>query len=444
MFPAGAKNVGDIDYVAGWYMKAAEYIGDYPVRAAFVSTNSICQGAQVANIWYPITQLGFHINFAHDTFRWGNKASDQAHVFCVIVGFSKQDDPVSLFHYSRPDAEPELQYPSRLNPYLADAKDVLVWDRSTPLSDVPKIGIGNKPIDGGNYLFTPQEKEEFIRAEPYAERFFHPWIGSREFIQGVERWVLWLGEATPEDFRHMPLAKERVQAVRALRTSSKSAPTRKIAHTPTRFLVENFPSGQSIVIPEVSSERRRYIPLGMIDPETFASNLVRLIPNACLFHFGVLQSQFHNAWMRRVGGRLKGDFRYSGGVVYNNFVWPEASEESKELIAQRAQAVLDARAQYPDSTLADLYDPDNDFLYPALTHGHAKLDKAVEQAYGVDFSQLDEAEREQEIVTHLFKLYSKKIEQLEGNSQRSVLTPPAPSPSQPWRTPAAHEHNRVV
>lgn len=280
VFPAGTKNVGNIDYVAGWYIKAAEYMGDYPVRAAFVSTNSICQGEQVANIWYPITQRGCRINFAHDTFRWGNEASDQAHVFCVIVGFSKQDDPVRLYHYASPDSETELQNPSRLNPYLADAADVFVWNRSKPICDVPKMGIGNKPIDGGYYLFTPEEKRDFISSEPYSEKFFHRWVGSREFIQGVERWVLWLGEATAADFKNMPMARERVKKVEEARLSSKSVPTQKLAARPTRFHVENMPEGNSIVIPKVSSERRHCVPLGMIGPEIFASDLVFLIPNA--------------------------------------------------------------------------------------------------------------------------------------------------------------------
>lgn len=409
VFPKGTKNVGNIDYVAGWYIKAAEYMGDFPVRTAFVSTNSICQGEQVANVWYPITCQGFRINFAHDTFRWGNEAAQQAHVFCVIVGFSKQNDPVRLYHHPGPDAEAHLQLPGRLNPYLADAPDAFVWNRSKALCAIPAIGIGNQPIDGGHYLFTPEEKNDFIKAEPYSESFFHPWIGAREFLQGSERWVLWLGNATPADFKRMPLARERVLAVRDFRLSSKRISTLKLAESPTRFQVEKMPKGNSIVVPKVSSERRSYIPLGLIEPEIFASDLVFLISNATLYHFGVLHSQFHNAWMRTVGGRLKSDYRYSGGVVYNNFIWPQPDATMKNSIERCAQSVLDARAQYPDSTLADMYDPDNAFLYPALTKAHAGLDTAVERAYGVDFSDRDDDTREQAIVSHLFKLYGEVI-----------------------------------
>lgn len=405
VFPAGTKNVGNIDYVAGWFMRAAQFMGDNPIRTAFVATNSICQGEQVANIWYPITKLGFHINFAHDTFRWVNEASDQAHVFCVIVGFSKQDDQVRLYHYEGPDAGPEVQLPSRLNPYLVDAPDAFIWNRSKPISNVPLIGIGNKPIDGGHYLFTEDEKAQFLQQEPNAEPFFHPWIGAVEFLQGKKRWVLWLGEVTGSELRSMPLSRERIQRVKEFRETSKSASTRKLAEKPHRFHVENFPTGYSIIVPEVSSERRKYIPLGFIGPEIICSNLVKLIPNASLFEFGVLHSQFHNSWMRAVAGRLENRYRYSGGVVYNNFVFPEADEKTRMDVEKRAHAVLDARELYPDATLADLYDPSNEFLYPDLMEAHRELDKAVEIAYGVNFGGADRA-----IVEHLFKLHNSRIE----------------------------------
>lgn len=312
----GARNVGNIDYVAGWYMKAAQYMGDHPVRAGFVSTNSVCQGEQVANVWSPIYDLGVRIDFAHDTFRWTTDASGGASVYVVIVGFSKLGGPKRLFHYPRVDAEPEESSPARLNAYLKDAPDVFVWSRSRPLSDVPAMGIGNKPIDGGQYLFTPAEKADFLAQEPAAERFFHRWYGSQEFIRGIERWVLWLGEATPTELASMPLVMDRVRAVRDLRAASTSAPTRKLAERPTRFHVENMPDGESLLIPEVSSERRKYIPIGYLADGDLASNLVRLMPGASRYHFGVLQSRVHNAWMRMVAGRLKSDYRYSVDVVY--------------------------------------------------------------------------------------------------------------------------------
>lgn len=398
-----AKNSGNVDYVAGWYVKASEYIGDYPIRCAFVSTNSICQGEQVANIWKPMFDLGIRIDFAHDTFRWNSEATDEAHVFCVIVGFSKVGGEKKLFHHQNPDADAIQRRVGNLNAYLADAPNTFIWNRSKPLCDVPVIGIGNKPIDGGNYLFTTEECAEFLKSEPDAKPFFHPWLGSQEFINGKPRWVLWLGEASPSQLQHLPHCLERVKAVREFRMSSRSVPTQKLAEKPTRFHVENMPKGHSILIPKVSSERRRYIPMGFIGPETLCSDLVFLIPNAALYHFGVLQSQFHNAWMRVVCGRLKSDYRYSGGIVYNNFVWPEPTESQRSNIELCAQEVLNARKYYEGSTLANMYDPDNEFLYPKLFSAHKALDNAVEAAYGVGFNG-----DEEKIVSHLFRLYDEK------------------------------------
>ncbi|WP_246955346.1 DNA methyltransferase [Brachybacterium sp. Marseille-Q7125] len=400
----GARNSGNVDYVSGWFMKAAQYMGDHPIRAAFVSTNSIAQGEQVANVWSPIYDLGVRIDFAHDTFRWVSDAAGQAAVFVVIVGFSKLGGPKRLYHYVTVDAEPELEHPAQLNAYLKDAPDVFVWNRSKPLSDVPEIGIGNKPIDGGNYLFAPEEKVNFLALEPGAEKFFKRWYGSQEFIRGVERWVLWVGEATPAELAKLPETVKRIQAVRDFRAKSKSAPTRAIASKPMRFHVENLPTSESILIPKVSSERRRYIPLGKLDEDTLASDLVFLVPDASMYHFGVLHSRAHNAWMRTVAGRLKSDYRYSGGVVYNNFVWPDATEDQQAEIGEFAQAVLDARAKYPDSTIAQMYDPDRDFMFPELTAAHAALDTAVDAAYG-----LEPGLEEKDIVAHLFELYSAAV-----------------------------------
>ena len=395
----GSRNSGNVDYVAGWYMKAAEYMGGYPIRAAFVSTNSICQGEQVANVWKPIYDLGVRIDFAHDTFRWRNEATEQAHVFVVIVGFSKQGGTKTLFHHTTPDATEEITNPININAYLLNAPDVFVWNRKTPLCDVPEIGIGNKPIDGGNYLFNEDEKEAFLSTEPKAAPYFHKWLGSKEFLNNQSRYVLWLGDLSEEELIELPQCRERIENVRQLRLASKSVPTQKIANTPARFHVENMPEGTSVLIPEVSSERRRYIPMGFIGPETFCSNLVRLIPNASIYHYGVLQSQFHNAWMRTVAGRLKSDYRYSGGVVYNNFVWPNPTPKQRETIEACAQAILDTRDNYPDKSLAILYDPDK---MPAdLLAAHKALDAAVEAAYGVNFDG-----DEEKIVTHLFKLFA--------------------------------------
>ena len=395
----GARNSGNVDYVGGWYMKAAEYMDDWPIRATFVSTNSICQGEQVANLWSPIFDLGFHIDYAYDTFRWRNEANDQAHVFVVIVGFSKAKRSRVLYHHVQPDCRPSILHPSNINAYLIDAPNVFIWNRSKPICAVPKIGIGNKPIDGGNYLFSKEEMESFLEQEPKAARYFHPWLGSQEFINGKPRYVLWLGSTSDDELRDLPLCRARIEAVRTFRLNSTSAPTRKLAQTPKRFHVENMPADSSVLIPKVSSERRDYLPMGFIDSATFCSDLVFLIPDASLYHFGILQSQFHNAWMRVVAGRLKSDYRYSGGIVYNNYLWPDPSDEQRRAVEEAAQAVLDIRSCYPDATLADLYDPDK--MPQDLLSAHKVLDVAVEASYGMDF-QGDE----EKIVAHLFNLYS--------------------------------------
>lgn len=266
------------------------------------------------------------------------------------------------------------------------------------------MGIGNKPIDGGQYLFTRDEKADFLALEPAAERFFHRWYGSQEFIRGIERWVLWLGDATAAELSSMPLVMDRVRAVRDLRAASTSAQTRKLAERPTRFHVENMPEGESLLIPEVSSERRKYIPIGYLAEGDLASNLVRLMPGASRYHFGVLQSRAHNAWMRMVAGRLKSDYRYSVDVVYNTFVWPEVSAEQRAEIERRGQAVLDERAHHPEATIAQMYEAKNDFLFPDLRAAHQALDEAVERAYGLE-AGLDEAD----LVAHLFKLYGAAV-----------------------------------
>lgn len=403
----GAKNAGNIDYCGAWYMKAARFTQGKRTRCALVSTNSICQGEQVANLWKPLHDLGIHIDFAHNTFRWDNEAADKAHVFCVIVGFSRESGTKTLFYHAAPDSDEEQIPTARINAYLKDAPDVFIYSRSKPICDVPEMGIGNKPIDGGFYLFTDEEKDDFLKKEPKAEGFFHPWLGSKEFIHGYHRWCLWLGEATFSDLKQLPECRKRVEQVREYRLASKSAGTRKIADKPTRFHVENMPEGSSIIIPEVSSSRRKRVPMGFVGPEIFCSNKVRLIPNASLYHYGILQSQFHNAWVRVVTGRLKDDYQYSAGIDYNNFVWPEPTESQREEVERCAQAVLDARDAQEGATLADMYDPKNETFFPELMAAHKALDAAVEAAYGVDFGG-----DEEKIVAHLFNLYAKKVGEL--------------------------------
>lgn len=403
----GAKNAGNIDYCGAWYMKAARFTQGKRTRCALVSTNSICQGEQVANLWKPLHDLGIHIDFAHNTFRWDNEAADKAHVFCVIVGFSRENCEKRLYVHDTPDAAEVKKAAKSINAYLSDAPDAFIWNRNKPICDVPKIGIGNKPIDGGFYLFADEEKTDFLNKEPGAESYFHRWIGSREFLHGESRWCLYLGDATFAELKELPRCRERIEAVREYRLASKSAPTRKLADRPAHFHVENMPKGNSIVVPKVSSERRRYIPMGFVGPETLCSDLVFLIPNASLYHFGVLQSQFHNAWMRTVAGRLKSDYRYSGGIVYNNFVWPEPTESQREEVERCARAVLDARDAQEGATLADMYDPKNETFFPELMTAHKALDAAVEAAYGVDGGG-----DEEKIVAHLFNLYAKKVGEL--------------------------------
>ena len=370
------KNAGNLDYVACWYKKATDLMKGTTIRTALVSTNSVSQGEQVANLWKPLFEEGVHIDFAHRTFRWDSEATLKAHVHCVIIGFSiaPSTKAKALFYGDRE------QVVSSINAYLVEADNVFVESRNKPLCSVPEIGIGNKPIDGGNYLFTEEEKNEFIAKEPLSEKWFRPWIGSQEFINRYYRYCLWLGDCPPNELRKMPECMKRVQAVKEYRMSSPSAGTRKLADKPTRFHVENMPDGTSILIPETSSENRRYIPMGFVSPDILCSNAVRLIPNADLYHFGVLTSNVHMAWTRTVCGRLKSDYRYSKDIVYNNFPWPNPTEEQKTKIEQTAQAILDARALYPDCSLADLYDELT--MPPELRRAHQANDKAVMQAYG--------------------------------------------------------------
>lgn len=398
-----SRNAGNIDYCGAWHMKAARYTEGTHARCAFVSTNSICQGEQVANIWKPLCDTGVHIDFAHNTFRWDNEAVDKANVFCVIVGFSREKCEKKLFYHATPDSGEKQIAMRRINAYLKDAPDVFIYPRKKPICQVPEMGIGNKPIDGGFYLFTEEEKQEFVRKEPGAEPYFHRWVGAKEFINGIRRWCLWLGDASFAELKELPCCRERVQAVRDYRLSSSSAPTRNLAEKPTRFHVENMPKNTSVLVPQTSSQRRKYIPMGFLAPGVLCSNAVRIIPDGSLYEYGVLQSKFHNAWMRCVTGRMKDDYQYATSVVYNCFVWPEPTDEQRRKVEQCAQSVLDARDMQEGATLADMYDPENEAFFPELLAAHKALDAAVEAAYGVDFGG-----DEEKIVAHLFKLYAEK------------------------------------
>ena len=401
IFGSNWKNVGNMDYVCCWYKKAAEIMKMNPqTRSAFVSTNSVCQGEQVANLWERLFNDGIRFNFAHRTFRWDSEASLKAHVHCVIVGFSYiQVKPCYIY-----DGERKIEA-ENINAYITDAPDVFVGSRQHPFFSVPEIGIGNKPIDGGNYLFTKEQIDDFISHEPLSAQYFKPWYGSEEFIHQKPRYCLWLGECTPAELRQMPHCLKRVEAVREMRLASKSPGTQKLADRPTRFHVENMPKGNYIIIPSVSSEKRRYVPMGFMSPDVLASNLVLLVPDATLYHFGILESNVHMAWMRAVCGRLKSDYRYSKDVVYNNFPWPSPTDVQKAKIEQTAQRILDARALYPDSSLADLYD---ELTMPIeLRKAHQDNDRAVMEAYGFPVKS---SFTESRCVAELFKLYKQLTE----------------------------------
>jgi len=396
------KNAGLLDYVAAWYVKAARMIKGENIRCAFVSTNSLTQGEQVGVLWSWMLEQSMKIFFAHRTFQWNNEARGKAAVHCVIIGFSASEiSPKWLFEYENIKGQPHKIKAQNINPYLVDAPNVVLVNRSKPICAVPSIGIGNKPIDDGNYLFTTDEKADFLKKEPQAENYFRRWLGAHEFLNGYERWCLWLGECSPNELKMMPEALRRIDAVKKFRLTSRSAPTQKLANTPTRFHVENMPDGDFMVIPEVSSERRIYIPIGFLSSEIFASNKLRILANTNLYHYGVLCSIMHMAWVRYTTGRLKSDYQYSVNLVYNNFPWPEnPTEKQKQAIESAAQGVLDARAEFPGSSLADLYDPLT--MPPVLLKAHQKLDKAVDAAYGkTNFKT--EAER----VAFLFELYQK-------------------------------------
>ncbi|WP_006787745.1 DNA methyltransferase [Thiorhodospira sibirica] len=379
---AGNKSSGLLDFVSGWYVKATQFMQHNPViETAFVSTNSITQGEQVGALWPGLLAKGVHINFAHRTFQWKSDAPGAAAVHCVIVGFALQEREIKrLFSYELTQGKLVETTVSNINPYLTEGPDVILLRRQLPLCDAPKMVSGNKPIDDGNYLFTPEEKASFLDLEPKAAPFFKRWLGGREFLNGIERWYLWLGECSPQELRNLPHCMKRVEAVKKFRQNSKSAPTQRLANMPRRFHTEFIPTGPYIALPQVSSERREYIPMAFLGADTLCGDKLRLIDNATLYHLGVLCSVMHMAWTRQVCGRLKSDYQYSALIVYNNFPWPEPTDAQRVQIEKTAQAILDARANHPEATLADLYDP---LAMPHdLRKAHQANDRAVDAAYG--------------------------------------------------------------
>ncbi|QOX80555.1 class I SAM-dependent DNA methyltransferase [Trichlorobacter lovleyi] len=415
VFP-DTKGAGVLDYVACWYRKAADYLADNStIRAAFVSTNSITQGEQVGILWPDLLRRGIRIQFAHRTFQWSSEARGKAAVHCVIIGFGLQDLAEKwLFDYDTPKSEPHAVKAANINPYLVDGPNIPILKRGTPICNVPAMKFGNQPIDGGHLLLDAKEKLELALKEPISQKWLRRYFGSVEFINGIERWCLWLRNCNPDELRRSPSVMQRIEEVKQFRLSSDRAATRELAITPTQFAFISHQDTLYIIVPSVSSERRQFIPIGFMPSEVIASNLCLIIPNATLYHFGILSSTFHNSWMRAVCGRLKSDYRYSAGIVYNNFPWPEPTEKQQSAIEAAAQKVLDTRAQYPSATLADLYDPLT--MPPDLVKAHQALDKAVDAAYGKTGFKT-EAER----VAFLFERYQQLTAPLVAAEKKKAV-----------------------
>ena len=418
------KTAGKIDYVSSWYFKASQYITPL-IKVAFVSTNSITQGEQVAAVWKPLyDRFNIDIDFAHRTFKWDSEASDKAAVHCVIVGFSRggekkitsvpptktcpQEVGGSGFGVAKNERglyskrlyeNNKVTLVSRINPYLIEGNTVFIESRKKPLCDVPEMVYGNKPTDGGFLFLTEQEKIDFITKEPISEKYIRQILGSEEYINNKKRYCLWLKNANPADLRKSQLIMDRVEGVKQARLQSPKEATRKSAETPTLFQEIRQPETEYIIVPRVSSENRRYVPIGFIKPEIIVNDSVQIIPEATLYHFGVLTSNVHMSWMRVVCGRLKSDYRYSKDIVYNNFPWPTPTTEQKAKIEATAQGILSARAKYPDCSLADLYDPLT--MPPELKKAHEANDKAVMEAYGMNVKTTSESD----CVSFLMNLY---------------------------------------
>ena len=393
---------GVLDYVTGWYLKAAKFIQNTSIKVAFVSTNSIVQGEQTSILWgQMLNKFNIKIHFAHRTFKWSNEAKGNAAVYCVIVGFANYDtNNKSIFEYENIKGEAHELKVKNINPYLVEAKDLLITKSSNPICKVPKMSFGNMPLDGGHLLLSDEDKNEFISKEPKAEKYIFPLISAFEFLNGKKRWCLWLVDAEPSELKQMPEVLKRVELVKQFRLDSVAPSTQKFASTPTLFRDRNQPE-TFIVVPRVSSENRPYIPFGFFDKNSIVSDTCMSIPNGNKYHFGVLMSKMHMAWVKSVCGRLKSDFRYSKDIVYNNYPWPDnISDKQIQAIESATEKVLTARLQFPNSTLADLYDSLT--MPQVLVKAHNELDKAVDLAYRPQ-PFTSEANR----MVYLFELYEK-------------------------------------
>jgi hypothetical protein len=398
-----ADGSGVLDYVTGWYVKAAKFIQGTKIKVAFVSTNSIVQGEQTSILWgQMLNKYKIKIHFAHRTFKWSNEAKGNAAVYCVIIGFANYDNAnKSIFEYEDIKGEAHELKVKNINPYLIDAKDIFIGKRRKPICKVPEISFGSMPNDGGNFLFTDEEKYEFVKQEPKSEKFFKPIISAHEFLNGYKRWCLWLKNANPTDLKEAKLVTERVENVRKLRAESSRQATQKLAAFPTLFGEDRQPKSDYVLIPRHSSENRKYIPMGFFDENSIASDSCLFIEGAKLYHFGVLMSSIHMTWVKNMCGRIKSDYRYSNELVYNNYPWADnPTDKQVKAIETAAQKVLDARLEFPKSSLSDLYDPLT--MPPVLIKAHNELDKAVDLAYRPQ-AFTSEANR----MVFLFELYEK-------------------------------------
>lgn len=401
---SGVKNGKILDYVTAWYLKAAQFIKETKIKVAFVSTNSIAQGEQVGVLWKELFKnYGIKIHFAHQTFNWSNEAKGNAAVHVVIIGFASFDgDNKKIYEYEDIKGDAHEKSAKNINPYLVEGDDLVILSRSKPLSDVPKMSFGNMPLDGGNLLISDEEKENFLQNEPMAEKYVLPLISAREFLNGKKRWCLWLEDISPQDLRAMPTVIKRVENVKIFRESSKAPSTRKHALTPTLFRDRNRPD-TFIVIPSTTSENRAYIPMGLFDRNYIANNSCHIIPNGDLFLFGNLTSLMHMAWVKYTCGRLESRYRYSKDIVYNNYPFPkDISDKNRVTVEEKAQNILDIRESFPDSSLADLYDPLA--MPPTLKKAHQELDKAVDKCYTKRTFKSDK-----ERIEFLFGLYEKYV-----------------------------------
>ena len=403
----GIQNAGLLDYVTSWYFVASKYLNESVIRCAFVSTNGLCHGEQVGVLWEELLKRGIKIHFAYRTFPWESEARGKAHVHVVIIGFGNGNHPNKRIYDHDSDGEVTVLPAKNISPYLVEGSDSVITNRSKPICDVPEICFGNQPIDGGGFLMTKVEKDALLKDEPNATKWIRPFIGAEEFINGAERYCLWLLDIEPSELRSMPKVLERVESVRKFRLMSKREATRDLAKTPSQFAFISHPNSKYVVVPAHSSEKRSFIPLGFLDTGTIAGNSCLVIPNATIFHFGVLTSTMHMSWVRQVCGRIKSDYRYSNKLVYNNYPFPQnQTPEQYKAVEEAAQAVLDTRAQFKGQTLADLYDPNT--MPAELVKAHEKLDRAVDKCYRkAPFTS------ERERVEFLFALYGQlSVEQI--------------------------------